>query len=275
MEKIKLLDGSIWGKDDLLDKMRDDDFYFNYLSTDRVLSKSSINELVPPNSPKKWYYKMGKKDDSALRAGHLFHLAILEPEKFSQVQFSQYKHRSSKGYKDKQASMTETLYSANEKDFNEKLVGEFTVNKKAMTKLSGATFEEPVIGYIDDIPFRGKIDIVSPDGRLLDLKTCGNLSDFPKNADQYGYDIQCYIYSKLMGVNASSFEFLVISKNTYDIGFFTVDQSFINQGKEKLESAIEIYKSIFLNCSDEEIREKLNEITFQNKLYSRKKFKNV
>ena len=118
--------------------------------------------------------------------------------------------------------MSSPLYTANEKEFNEKLISEFTVNKRAMMKLADGTFEVPVFGYIEDIPFRGKVDIVTPDGKLLDLKTCGDLQDFPRDSAKYGYDIQCYIYSKLMGAPASSFEFLVISKNTYDICFFTV-----------------------------------------------------
>lgn len=270
MEKYKLLDGSEWDKDDLLANMAEDDFYFNYLGTDKALSKSSINELVPPNSPKAWYYGTKKKDDSALRAGSLFHYAILEPEKYNRVQFSEFKHRTAKAYKEKQATMSEPLYTANEKEFNEKLVSEFTVNKRAMMKLADATFEVPVFGYIEDIPFRGKVDIVTPDGKLLDLKTCGDLKDFPRSAGLYGYDIQCYIYSKLMGAPASSFEFLVISKNTYDIAFVTVDDSFIQQGKRKLHQAIKVYKDIFWKKTDEEIRETLNELIYEEKLSAKK-----
>jgi hypothetical protein len=65
----------------------------------------------------------------------------------------------------------------------------------------------------------------------------------------------------------------VISKNTYDIGFFKVDKSFVDQGKERLKDALNVYKSIFWNKTDEEIREILNESSYENTLYSRYKFK--
>lgn len=273
--KITLIDETEWYIDEILERMKDDDFYFNYLDTNRVLSKSSINKLVPPKSPKVYYYGTGKKEsDASLRAGSLFHYAILEPEKYDRVQFSKLKTRNSAGFKAEQENTKETLYSRSEKEFNEKLVSEFTVNKKAMSYLSGAEFEIPLIGTIDEIPFRGKADIVTPDGRILDLKTCGNLEDFPKNAYDYGYDIQCYIYSKLMGANPKQFEFIVISKNTLDIGFFPVDISFVEQGRSKLERAIEVYKNIFWKKDEQQIRETLNELSFHNVLYSRIKYNN-
>lgn len=273
--KITLIDETEWYIDEILERMKDDDFYFNYLDTNRVLSKSSINKLVPPKSPKSYYYGTGKKkSDASLRAGSLFHYAILEPEKYDRVQFSKLKTRNSAGFKAEQEKTKETLYSRSEKEFNEKLVSEFTVNKKAMSYLSGAEFEIPLIGTIDEIPFRGKADIVTPDGRILDIKTCGNLEDFPKDAYEYGYDIQCYIYSKLMGANPKQFEFIVISKNTLDIGFFPVDISFVEQGRSKLERAIEVYKNIFWKKDDYQIRETLNELSFHNVLYSRIKYNN-
>lgn len=273
LSKIQLLNGEEWYEDEIKDKMLDDDFYFDYLNTTRVLSKSSINKLVPPKSPKAYYYGSGKKEsDAALRAGSLFHLAILEPEKYNKLKFSSLKTRTSAGFKAEQQSINETLYTRGEREFNERLVTEFTINKRAMSCLSGAEFEIPLIGKIDDIPFRGKADIVTPDGRILDLKTCGNLDDFGRSAYDYGYDIQCYIYSKLMGANPKQFEFIVISKNTYDIGFFKVDKTFIEQGRARLESAIDVYKNIFWNKSDEQIRETLNELSFDNTLYSKTKY---
>jgi len=272
-DEIVLLNGDVFQKDHLLEKMRDDDFYYNWLSRDIALSASSIKDLVPPKSPKAWYYGNGKPEsDTALRAGILFHNAILEPEKYDKLKFSKLKTRTAKGFRDEQSRINEPLYTANEKAFNDRLVSEFTVNKRAMSKLSGADFEVPLFGYIEGLPFRGKADIITPDGRILDLKTTGNLEDFPKSAYSFSYDVQCYIYATLMGADPLGCEFLVISKNTYDIGFFEVDRSFIDQGKDKLMRAIEVYKQIFWKKSDDEIRETLNELSFDNKLYSREKY---
>lgn len=273
-KEIRLLNGDLYQIEDLERRMLDDDFYYNYLNKNIALSSSSIKDLVPPKSPKAWYYGTGKKpSDASLRAGQLFHNAILEPEKYDKLNFSKYKTRTSAGFKQEQNSVNGVLYSRAEKEFNDKLLSEFTVNKRAMSKLKGCYFEVPTAGYIQDLPFRGKADIVNSQGAIIDLKTTGDLDDFPISAYKYGYDIQCVVYCELMGADPLDYEFIVISKNTYDIGFFKVDKSFVEQGKERLNDAINVYKSIFWNKSDEEIREILNESSYDNTLYSRLKFK--
>lgn len=271
---ITLLNGETWEMDALLKRMRDDDFYFNYLGKDKVLSKSSISGLVPPKSPKEWYYGSGKKvSEAAFRAGSLFHWAILEPEKYEEVYFSSLRTRTAKGFKAEREEAGQEIFSMSERIFNNKLVAEFTVNKKAMSRLANSVSEVPLLGMIEGFPFRGKADIVKDDGRIYDLKTCGNLEDFPKNAFSYGYDIQAYVYCFLMDIPPEDFEFIAVSKNTYDIGFFPIDKSFYLQGKERLELALKVYDSIFYKKTDEEIREVLNELTYENKLFSLDKYR--
>jgi hypothetical protein len=205
----------------------------------------------------------------------LFHWAILEPEKYEDVYFSKYKTRRAQAFKDERQKAGKEIYTEAERSFNQTLVSEFTVNKKAMQKLSNCQSEVPLIGNLFGLPFRGKADLISDDGRMYDLKTCGDLEDFPKSAYAYAYDIQVYIYCELYGAKPEDFEFLVISKNTYDIGFYPVDKSFYDQGKERLQLALEVYNAIFHEKTDEQIRETLNEITYENKLYSLKKYSNV
>ncbi len=270
-----MLNGDVYMMDVLLEKMKDDNFYYNILDRHIALSSSSIKDLVPPKSAKAWYYGTGKKpSETSLRAGQLFHNAILEPEKYDKLNFSKYKTRTAKGFKEQEEKTDGILYTAGEKSFNEKLLTEFTINKRAMDSLSGASFEVPTAGYIKDLPFRGKADVVTPDGGIIDLKTTGDLVDFPKSAYAYGYDIQCYVYCTLMGADPLGYEFIVMSKNTYDIGFFNVDKSFIQQGRERFEAAVDVYKKIFWKKTDEEIRETLNEMTFNQTLYSVKKYYN-
>tara|TARA_S200002703_G_scaffold30768_2_gene26770 strand:- start:922 stop:1755 length:834 start_codon:yes stop_codon:yes gene_type:complete len=275
MKEIALMNGEVWKINDILLQMRKDPFYYDYLSTEKVLSKSSISGLIPPKSPKAWYYGSGKKaSESAFRAGSLFHWAILEPEKYEEVYFSKYRTRTAAGFKDERTKAGKEIYSEAEREFNQRLVQEFTVNKKAMSRLNKATSEVPQIGYINGLPFRGKADLVSENGKIYDLKTCGDLKDFPRNAYDYAYDLQVYIYCELFGCKAEDFEFIAISKNTYDVGFFKVDKSFYNQGKERLNLALDVYTSIFYQKTDEEIRETLNELSFENVLYSLRKYKN-
>ena len=97
-DQITLLDGNVYGKKQLLNKMQDDSFYYGELSK-LALSSSSLKLLL--DSPKTYYYvnKYGQNETTAaLRSGHLFHLAILEPEKYEQVKFVEVHSRNAKAF---------------------------------------------------------------------------------------------------------------------------------------------------------------------------------
>ena len=97
---ITLLNGEKWDRQELLSKMDNDTFYYSYLGK-HALSSSSIKLLQ--TSPKKYHYitKYGQNETSpALRAGHLFHTAILEPEKYSDIKFIDVQSRNAKKFKD-------------------------------------------------------------------------------------------------------------------------------------------------------------------------------
>ena len=76
-ETIKLLDGTVFDKDILLEKMDDDSFYYGELGR-KALSSSAIKSLL--DSPKEYnrslYYS---SDNPAFRMGRLIHLMALEP----------------------------------------------------------------------------------------------------------------------------------------------------------------------------------------------------
>ena len=100
MTKIKLLDGKEYNKATLLDKMIDDEFYYGELNK-LALSSSSLKLML--DSPKTYYYvtKYAKNQTSpALRAGHLFHTAILEPEKYDKIKFIDVQSRNTKKFKE-------------------------------------------------------------------------------------------------------------------------------------------------------------------------------
>jgi hypothetical protein len=50
---------------------------------------------------------------------------------------------------------------------------------------------------IGGLPFRAKADIYA-DGFLADLKTTTDLRAFPYSAKKYGYDVQAFIYTRLV-----------------------------------------------------------------------------
>ena len=67
MDSITLLDGSTWDKQELLEKMNDDNFYYGYLSQ-AALSSSSLKLLL--DSPKTYYNvtQYGSQESQAQRS---------------------------------------------------------------------------------------------------------------------------------------------------------------------------------------------------------------
>ena len=61
---------------------------------------------------------------------------------------------------------------------------------------------------------------------------------FQWSANKYNYDSQAYIYSKLFGYE---FLFIVIDKNSHQIGMFDCSSKFYERGEEKVRKASEAY----------------------------------
>ena len=98
MDYIQLLDGERFRKDELLELMKDDGFYYGYLGK-AALSSSSIKLLL--DSPKKYKYvtEYGSQESNALDAGWLFHTCILEPDVFEKQVFVDVQSKNTKAYK--------------------------------------------------------------------------------------------------------------------------------------------------------------------------------
>ena len=87
--------------------------------------------------------------------------------------------------------------------------------------------------------WKGKADIVNHDEKLvIDLKTTSDIEKFRWSASKYNYDSQAYIYSKLFGYEMV---FIVIDKNTKQIGVFDCSPDFYKRGEDKVRRASEAY----------------------------------
>ena len=95
--------------------------------------------------------------------------------------------------------------------------------------------------------WKGKADIVNHDEKLIiDLKTTADIEKFQWSASKYNYDSQAYIYSKLFGYE---FLFIVIDKNTHQIGMFDCSPQFYERGEDKVRKASEAY-DLFYKTKD-------------------------
>jgi hypothetical protein len=104
-------------------------------------------------------------------------------------------------------------------------------------------YEVPMITDLFGQTWKGKADIVNHEEKLvIDLKTTADISKFQYSANKYNYDSQAYIYSKLFGYE---FLFIVIDKNTHQIGMFDCSPKFYERGEDKVRRAAEAYELFY------------------------------
>lgn len=254
---ITLLDNSQHLHADLVEKARDDNFYYNYLGK-VAFSSSIIGTLL--NSPKQYYYysKYGQGEESpALTLGKAIHSKALTPELYDQdFEVIDVASKNTKKFKEAQAASNKICLTKVEEEKTNRVVDALLKNDAFVNRLNGAQAEEPAVDYLFGFPFRAKADILQGN-KLYDLKTTSDLRAFPFSAKKYNYDSQAYIYCTLFGVKREDFEFVVIDKSSLDIGIYTVsEQSFLN-GEAKVQRALATYRDFFLNKSEYDILEGL------------------
>ena len=244
---IQLLNGEKWDEQELLAKMDDDIFYYGHLGK-HALSSSSIKLLQ--SSPKKYHYvtQYGNEESQALRDGWLFHTSILEPDVFNSQIFVDVQSKNTKKYKEALAEHGK-VFTMKEKSDAERLADAFLKNEQALQLITDCDFEVPAVGIIDDLPLRGKADVLGKHG-IVDLKTTTDIRAFPYSAKKYGYDIQAYIYCQLFNVPYTEFKFIVLDKGTLDIAIYDVSEQFYFDGERKTLESIERYKMFFIENAD-------------------------
>jgi hypothetical protein len=237
---ITTFDNKQWNKQEILDNMYNDDFYYGYLGKN-ALSSSSIKTLL--SSPKTYYFvnKYGSDETQALRDGKLFHTMILEPEKLNDIVFVEAATKASKEYKLAKESGKE-VYTQTEKKAGERLADALLRNEAVKEYLINAEYEVPQIAMIDGLPIRAKADILKGN-TVIDLKTTTGIKDFRYSADKYSYDLQAWLYREMFGVE--NFVFVVIDKGSLDIAIFECSDEFYAKGKAKFEQGISNFKYFF------------------------------
>ena len=104
-------------------------------------------------------------------------------------------------------------------------------------------YEIPGVTQLGNNMWKGKADIVNHDEKLvIDLKTTANINKFQNSARMYNYDSQAYIYSKLFGYEML---FIVIDKETHQIGLFDCSTDFYERGSDKVARANDAYDLFF------------------------------
>ena len=225
-------------KEDVIEKLRNDEDYYGAFGK-KYLSNSDIGTLL--TNP----LALGKPTEQrpAFLVGGYFHTAILEPDKLKKYRVIPSSTRNTKAYKE--MSNGELCLLQHEVDAIELLSDTMLANDvcKGLIRDSNTEYETPAIAKIEGEMWKGKADIVNHNEKLVvDLKTTADITRFKWSASKYNYDSQAYIYRMLFGYDML---FIVIDKNTHQLGLFDCSAEFYEKGKDKVQRAVEAYKLFY------------------------------
>ena len=233
-------------KEKILKKLKIDEDYYGEFGN-QFLSNSHVGRLLkdPLNA-----FEPSKPSPAFLIGGY-FHTCILEPDKLEKFKVVKASTRNTKAYKD--VAGGELCLLQQEVDMIELMREKVMSNDICRDLILGSDFERsvdyevPMITELFGNKWKGKADIVNHDEKLIiDLKTTADIDKFQWSANKYNYDSQAYIYSKLFGYE---FLFIVIDKNSHQIGMFDCSSKFYERGEEKVSKASEAY-DLFYKTKD-------------------------
>jgi len=229
-------------KEKILQRLKIDEDYYGEFGN-QFLSNSHVSRLL--KDPLR-AFKPSKPSPAFLIGGY-FHTCILEPDKLEKFKVVKSTTRNTKAYKDVAGGElcllqheVDTIELMREKVMNNDICKDLIIN-------SQTEYEKPGIINMFGNDWKGKADIVNHEEKLvIDLKTTADIEKFQWSASKYNYDSQAYIYSKLFGYE---FLFIVIDKNTHQIGMFDCSPQFYERGEDKVRKASEAY-DLFYKTKD-------------------------
>jgi len=229
-------------KKEIISRLKNDEDYYGSFGK-QYLSNSDIKTLL--SNPLALH--KDRSMSSAFLVGGYFHTAILEPDKLKKYKIIKSSSRNTKIYKE--LSGGEMCLLQDEVDRIELMLDKVNSNKICMDLIRNANveYETPGVTELFGNKWKGKADIINHDDKvIIDLKTTNDLDSFRFSAKKYNYDSQAYIYSHLFGYE---FMFIVVDKNTHQIGLFDCSPEFLERGQYKVEKASEVY-DLFYKSED-------------------------
>ena len=228
-------------KQQILKKLRNDEDYYGKFGK-KYLSNSDIYYLL--NNPLK--FQQQHEPSTAFLVGGYFHTCILEPDKVEKFKIIQSTTRNTKHYKE--MSGGELCLLQHEVDQILLMRDKMMENEICKGLMEGkCDYEEPNIIELEGLTWKGKADIVNHDEKLvIDLKTTSDIHKFQRSARRFNYDSQAYIYSTMFNYEML---FIVVDKNTHQIGMFDCSTGFYEAGKDKVSKAAEAY-DLFYKTED-------------------------
>ena len=225
---------------EIYDKLREDEHYYGEFGK-QFLSNSDISVLL--KNPKDLHKP--KPGSPALLVGGYFHTAILEPDKLNRFKIVEATTRNTKAYKE--ISNGEICLLQHEVDkiqlMTEAILSNDVCRDLIKPVLNEVEYEEPRVAKIHGQMWKGKADIINHEEKLvIDLKTTSDIDRFQWSANKFNYDSQAFIYSTLFGYEML---FIVIDKETRQIGLFDCSPDFYKKGEDKVRKACDAYELFY------------------------------
>ena len=226
-------------KEETLAKLDIDEHYYGEFGQ-QWLSSSDIGALL---SGDPLAFKASSGPKLAFVTGSYFHVAILEPHKLDKFVISKASNRNSKEYKEAANGNILLL----EKDVTrldsliEATLGDMTAYPYIRNE--DVQYEVPGYGVIEDLPFKGKADIVNNTLNLIvDLKTTADIDSFEEKITMWNYDSQALVYETLF---EKPFAWVVCCKRSNRIEVVENTDEYRKSGRAKVKQAAETYKEWF------------------------------
>jgi len=225
---------------EIYDKLREDEHYYGEYGR-QFLSNSDISTLL--KNPKDLHKP--KPSSPALLVGGYFHTAILEPEKLNRFKIVEATTRNTKAYKE--ISNGEICLLQHEVDkiqlMTEAILDNDVCKELIKPMFNEVEYEEPRVAKIHGQMWKGKADVINHEEKLvIDLKTTSDIDKFQWSANKFNYDSQSFIYSTLFGYEML---FIVIDKETHQIGLFDCSPQFYEKGEDKVRKACDAYELFY------------------------------
>ena len=225
-------------KKNIIAKLKDDTHYYGDFGR-QYLSNSDISTLL--NNP--LAFGQPSKPSAAFLVGGYFHTAILEPNKLKKYLVIPSSTRNTKLYKE--MSGGELCLLQHEVDMIEAMKDKMLSNDicTGLINSTNTEYEVPGISELFKYVWKGKADIINHDDKLVvDIKTTADINKFKSSAYRYNYDSQAYIYRRLFGYDML---FIVIDKNTHQLGIFDCSDEFYRSGEDKVLRAEDAYELFY------------------------------
>lgn len=230
-------------KEKIIKKLTQDEHYYGDYGK-QFLSNSDIAVLLKNPA----MLREEKPRTTAMVVGGYFHTAILEPDKLKRFKIIDCSTRNTKKYKEmSEGEICLLQHEVDKIELMTEAIMDNNICRGLIEGLGTVEYEMPGITELFGNIWKGKADIVNHDEQLvIDLKTTSDIDRFKWSASKFNYDSQAYIYSSLFGYEML---FVVIDKETNQIGLFDCSPEFYKSGEEKVRKAADAY-DLFYKTDD-------------------------